>query len=148
MKFVLDTNILIHLVRGSMKGQEIEAKFKLFSSEVSLFISPVSKAEIFSFAKRNNWGAQKQVKLSALLEKIPSIPILGDSALLLAYADIDAFSQAKHPEIKPEKEFTARNMGKNDIWIASTAYTLNAFLLTTDQDFDHLDATFIRVLKV
>jgi len=36
-------------------------------------------------------------------------------------------------------------MGKNDLWIAATAYTLNATLVTTDTDFDHLDGEFIEV---
>ena len=30
---------------------------------------------------------------------------------------------------------TARNMGKNDVWIAATAYVLRATLVTTDKDF-------------
>jgi tRNA(fMet)-specific endonuclease VapC len=34
--------------------------------------------------------------------------------------------------------FSARNMGKNDIWIAATARVLGATLLTTDKDFNHL----------
>lgn len=29
-------------------------------------------------------------------------------------------------------------MGKNDLWIAATAYVTGATLLTTDADFDHL----------
>lgn len=39
-------------------------------------------------------------------------------------------SQA-HPE-------GARNMGKNDLWIAASAKAAGATLLTTDGDFDHL----------
>jgi len=33
---------------------------------------------------------------------------------------------------------SARNMGKNDLWIAATASILNAKLITTDKDFSHL----------
>lgn len=29
-------------------------------------------------------------------------------------------------------------MGKNDLWIAASAKAAGAFLLTTDNDFDHL----------
>jgi predicted nuclease of predicted toxin-antitoxin system len=32
----------------------------------------------------------------------------------------------------------ARNMGKNDLWIAAAAHASGATLLTTDQDFAHL----------
>jgi predicted nucleic acid-binding protein len=34
-------------------------------------------------------------------------------------------------------------MGKNDIWIAATVNVTGATLLTTDQDFDHLDGVFL-----
>jgi tRNA(fMet)-specific endonuclease VapC len=39
-------------------------------------------------------------------------------------------------------------MGKNDIWIAATASVLNAVLLTTDNDFDHLHDEFLTVARV
>jgi tRNA(fMet)-specific endonuclease VapC len=38
-------------------------------------------------------------------------------------------------------------MGKNDLWIASTANVTNATLLTIDSDFDHLDGKYISVKK-
>ena len=37
-------------------------------------------------------------------------------------------------------------MGKNDIWIAATASVLDATLLTTDKDFDHLNNEFLNVI--
>ena len=43
---------------------------------------------------------------------------------------------------------TARNMGKNDLWIAATAAATNTTLLTTDSDFDHCDKIFFNVLKI
>lgn len=36
-------------------------------------------------------------------------------------------------------------MGKNDLWIAATTSVLKAKLLTTDNDFDHLDGVFFEV---
>jgi tRNA(fMet)-specific endonuclease VapC len=36
-------------------------------------------------------------------------------------------------------------MGKNDLWIAAVAIVQEAVVLTTDQDFDHLNPTFLRV---
>ncbi len=43
---------------------------------------------------------------------------------------------------------SARNMGKNDLWIAATAHILGAKLLTTDGDFNHLDGVFLDLKKV
>lgn len=62
------------------------------------------------------------------------------------YAEIDAFSQGKLPGA-PTK-FSARNMGKNDLWIAATGAVLNLVLVTTDSDFDHLNGQYLTVQKV
>jgi hypothetical protein len=34
-------------------------------------------------------------------------------------------------------------MGENDTWIAASTHVMRACLLTTDTDFDHLQALFI-----
>ncbi len=39
-------------------------------------------------------------------------------------------------------------MGKNDLWIAATCSTLGTTLITTDQDFNHLDKTFLNLQRV
>jgi hypothetical protein len=62
------------------------------------------------------------------------------------HAEIDAFSQGKLPGKR--LEMSARNMGKNDLWIAATAVVLDATLITTDHDFDHLAKNFVRLAKV
>lgn len=36
-------------------------------------------------------------------------------------------------------------MGKNDLWIAATAFLLEGTLLTTDSDFNHLNNEFLKV---
>jgi predicted nucleic acid-binding protein len=40
---------------------------------------------------------------------------------------------------------SARNMGKNDLWIAATALATKATLITTDKDFDHLQNIYFPV---
>jgi predicted nucleic acid-binding protein len=52
-----------------------------------------------------------------------------------AYIDLDIASQ-RHPK-------GARNMGKNDLWIAASAMVSGAYLLTTDGDFDHLVPDYV-----
>ena len=37
-------------------------------------------------------------------------------------------------------------MGKNDLWIAATAASINATLVTSDKDFGHLDGVFLNVI--
>lgn len=62
------------------------------------------------------------------------------------YAEIDAFSQGRLE--KRKSGFSARNMGKNDLWIAAPASVLDATLLTTDNDFAHLKNEFVDVAKI
>jgi len=42
----------------------------------------------------------------------------------------------------------ARPMGQNDIWIAATAATLGAWLMTTDEDFEHLHPKYIQRISI
>lgn len=86
------------------------------------------------------------LKKSMLVQEIQSY--LLDNELLMAYATIDAYCQGKIPS--PNGQLlnnSSRNMGKNDLWIAATAYAINALLLTTDGDYDHLDKSFINLKK-
>lgn len=54
-----------------------------------------------------------------------------------AYVAIDLFSQRSSKG--------ARNMGKNDLWIAACAKAADATLVTTDTDFAHLDPHHISL---
>jgi len=145
MSYLIDTNILVHLVRNSAKGAAVEQQFDLFAQNTEIIISAVSKGEILSFAKQAAWGKAKLDRLFSVLENVPCVPIDGNSPLIDAYADIDAFSQAKHPNYDAPTGLTARNMGKNDLWIAATAFLLDIPLITTDRDFNHLHPNFIVV---
>jgi len=40
---------------------------------------------------------------------------------------------------------SSKPMGKNDMWIATTAFAANATLLTADGKFMHLDKEFINI---
>lgn len=148
MDFLLDTNILVHCVRRSPLGKKIEQEFQLFSGDHSLIISAVTKGEILSFAKQTAWGLSKMKDLMELLDALACISVDGATPLMDAYADIDTYSQGKHQQYLPPQGFSARNMGKNDLWIAATAFLLDIPLMTTDSDFDHLHPHFIQVVKV
>jgi tRNA(fMet)-specific endonuclease VapC len=43
---------------------------------------------------------------------------------------------------------SARNMGKNDLWIAATAHVLEATLITTDADFVHLKDIYMGIVHI
>ncbi len=67
---------------------------------------------------------------------------------LAIYAEIDAYSQRLNPNFETYPFDTPRNMGKNDLWIASLAALLGLRLVTTDADFDHLHNIFFEVRKI
>jgi tRNA(fMet)-specific endonuclease VapC len=68
--------------------------------------------------------------------------------LVPTYINIDSFSQCRDSNFSIFEHETPRNMGKNDLWIATTASLLILKLITTDSDFDHLDNIFIDLHKI
>lgn len=147
MDFSLDTNILIHLLRNSATSDHVVDEI-FNESTPTLVISIVAKAEIESIAIQNGYGGRKLQAIHKLISEFLVIPISTDD-LVARYAEIDAFSQGKHPIHKLSRGVTARNMGKNNLWIAATASITETVLLTTDGDFDHLvNSPFLQVQKV
>ena len=68
-----------------------------------------------------------------------------DSVLLDAYSTIDAYSQGRLQG--QQLGMNSRNMGKNDLWIAATAYVTNSTLITADGDFNIFHDSFLNVIK-
>ena len=140
MQYLLDTNILLHYIRNSATSVLIEEKYNLFGQEDKpQVISAVTVGEIRSIALQNNWGKAKINRLEEMLTRFILVSIKNEQ-IFNRYAEIDAFSQNKLTD-KPLNN-TARNMGKNDLWIAATASVLGIPLLTSDKDFAHLDVVF------
>ena len=145
MKYFLDTNILLVYIRESSLSKSIDGRFQLFDNQHLTAISVVTVGELHSIALQNNWGVSKLKNLDKQLSKILTTDINIES-IIERYAEIDAFSQGKHPTIK--SNFSSRNMGKNDLWIAATASIVDATLLTTDGDFDHLKDIFLKLERI
>lgn len=144
MNFVLDTNILLGYFREEPTILKKLEKIDLFSDDNFLFISIVSSAELMSLAKQRHWSEAKFKKMLDLLDDFLVVPI--DTKQILAiYSDIDAYSQGKLKDKPLPTGTSARNMGKNDIWIAATAKLTNSTLITMDRDFQYLDNEFVSV---
>jgi tRNA(fMet)-specific endonuclease VapC len=147
MIYVLDTNILLNIIRGTSHIAPQLALLELHHPKNRVSISIVTMGEMLSFAQQNRWGLSKIEHLELLFKTFRPIPI--DKRVLIdTYAEIDTFSKGKHL-LKPlPAGTTARVMGKNDLWIAATTHLLNATLITTDNDFDHLNHSFIQLHKI
>ena len=138
MAILYDTNAILFTVRD--KTGQNQALFN--PSGVAEFVSIVTLAELESLAYRNGWGKPRLTDLYGLLSKVTVLDI-SDPGLVYYYVQIDAYSQGKH-KTKTLSQ-TARNMGKNDLWIAATAAFHSFRLITTDKDFDHLNQVFVKV---
>lgn len=134
--YLLDTNILVHLIRDDRTGQELKAKYIPFTREIKPLFCAVSEGELRSLALQFLWGGQKLDKMEFALGYFGRVPIeLTD--VMKTYAIIDAYSNSK-----------GIKMGKNDLWIAAATYVTGALLVTTDTDFDHLSAGFITIERL
>ncbi|MFK7984113.1 MAG: type II toxin-antitoxin system VapC family toxin [Saprospiraceae bacterium] len=147
MDFLWDTNILVHQIRQSDSFKKWNKKYQFFDSQNRSFISIVTVGEIYSLAIQLKWGNKKLANLQNHLNQLVPLQI-SKRTIIDAYAKIDAYSQGKLPGNPLPKPLTARNMGKNDLWIAATAHVINASLVTTDNDFLHLHTSYFNLITL
>ena len=98
MTYLLDTNIIIYLVRNKSILEDSLAKvgvIDLFSSQNQLVISIVTVGELQSLALNNSWGHKKMQLLESLLTSF-IIADINTEGVIKLYAEIDAFSQCKY----------------------------------------------------
>ncbi len=137
--YLLDTNVVLALVRGRALGAFIDARFRLSAARRRPAISVVTHGEVRVLAGRNGWGEAKLAVLQGALDALVTVDV-NVAEVIDAYVEIDIFSQ--------QMPGGARNMGKNDLWIAACAKASGATLLTTDRDFDHLDPDLLTVVYI
>lgn len=140
MLYLLDTGILVALIRGKLLGQFIDSTYQLRTQPYKPLICAVTKGEIRSLARQFGWGTAKRQELLQLLQNGLVSVDLDQPAIMDAYEEIDWVSLNK-----PDG---AHVMGKNDLWIAATAKATGATLLTTDKDFDHLHPNLIQRIYI
>lgn len=107
-----------------------------------LFVSVVTVGEVESLMLQRGYGEQKRKAFRQMIDRLTIIDI-NIEEVISRYAEIDAFSQGKHPS--RSLPISARNMGKNDLWIAATSSVYDLVLITTDQDFNHLDEEYLSL---
>lgn len=147
MKATIDTNILLHLLRNSRVVPRIQQAFSAHGIGDTILLSIVSVGEIESIALQRNYGMKKQTRLKQLLQEFLVIPIKSLD-LVEKYAEIDAYSQGNLADNPLPDGMSARNMGKNDLWIAATAAISNSVLFSTDKDLNHLDGQFLQFVHI
>jgi predicted nucleic acid-binding protein len=128
---IYDTNLLI----GHIRSRSLPP--------IKAVIPIIVVGELEAFALKADWRTQKVAFMRYLIGRCPVADLEPD--VITLYAQIDAYSQGKLLMLRLKN--SARNMGKNDIWIAAIALYLDMELHTTDNDFDHLTALGLRLIK-
>jgi tRNA(fMet)-specific endonuclease VapC len=134
--YVLDTSVILHLIRGQELGKSIDRAFGLRTAFYRHNISIVSHGELRVLAQRNQWGNEKLSALTLALDELVTVN-LDSSAMIEAYVRVE---ESCRNVAGGEKK-----MGQNDMWIAATAFHVGLPLITTDKDFNHLDGRLIQV---
>lgn len=130
---VFDTNLLIEHIRRQ----------EMLPSRAIIPVIVVGELE--AFALKADWGYQKVSFMQRLFERFPVVDVIRE--ITPVYARVDAYSQGNLKGQPLPPGLSARNMGKNDIWIAATALYLDLPLHTTDNDFDHLSSLGLQLVK-
>lgn len=132
-------------MRDKELAKQIENKYNLLSYPNISIISVITIGEIKSIALQNNWGETRTLRLDELIKQFLIADINAEN-IINKYAEIDTYSQGKNKDKR--LIISSRNMGKNDLWIAATASVLNATLITTDNDFTHLQNEYLDLIKI
>src|SRR5258705_8892635 len=106
--YLLDTNIVVALMRRNPLGTFIETTYSLRASLNRALVSVVTVGEMLSLGRQFGWAKPKLDTLVAMLNQLVWIDI-SDTQILDAYGELDHESQK-----------VGRKMGKNDVWIAAT----------------------------
>ena len=129
---MLDTNIFVHLIRADRVGQQVIREFSLLTGDDTPSFCVVTEGELRSLTYQFNWGEETVEKMRFLIDFFHRLPI-DSPETLEAYAAIDAYSKR-----------AGVTMGKNDLWIAAVSHVSGTQLITTDRDFDHLNALLLN----
>ena len=145
-RIVLDTGILLGIVRGLPWADKVHSDFSLDKGSTVVATSVVCFGELLSISERLGWEQKKKNELEQIMESI-TILTLNKRSVLNAYAKINAWTHSGNVQIiapngaPPPKP--AISMKQNDMWIAATAYSFKGTLLSTDKDFAHLNNIWI-----
>jgi predicted nucleic acid-binding protein len=99
-QLVLDTNILVHWLRGKEAGEKLRTDYGLSERRPRPILPLVVKGEIKALALQFGWGPEKQKALDELLRELPVADISAEAV-------VDAYAQLDHASRK-----VGRRMGK------------------------------------
>jgi predicted nucleic acid-binding protein len=90
---LLDTNVILYLLRGKAAGQWIKQTYQLDTRTERPFVSMITVGEILAVADRQKYGPGKRESLRTLLEELVIIEV--KSPIAEEYAKIQALLQER-----------------------------------------------------
>ena len=130
---VLDTVVVVHLMRGDPTGQAIEKQYALTTRPERPLLSTVVEGEMLGLARVWRWGERKVAELQALLAQLVRVDA-GKREI------VDAYAELYHEAMR-----SGEPCGENDLWIAATARATGAALFTCDTDFEWMHPDHLTV---
>jgi tRNA(fMet)-specific endonuclease VapC len=128
--FLLDTTVMSDLMREHSK---VTAHLLELKIDDRVFLCSVVRGEIRYGIERLSPGQRRtdiENKATRLMAVLPSQPI--SDAIADHYAIIKVTAQSK-----------GLSLDENDLWIAATALSLGATLVTRDSDFQRVDRLIV-----
>jgi predicted nucleic acid-binding protein len=136
---VLDTNIWTHLYSSSK--QHVDAPlWRAAMVGLEVVIAQQTRAEVLYAMRLSNWSAARKGKVLDQLDATPTVPI--DEEVIEAWVELRAACQLLRPT--PHPLYNSKHHG-GDQWIAATAISLGAPLLSLDGGFK--DAPGLTLLE-
>lgn len=118
MKYMLDTNILIYLLKN--KPPSVAERIDALDAEALLCMSFVTYAELLKGAERSTRKSQVSRQLEQLTRQVP-VEYTASPALCRHYAEVFTYLKSAGTPI-----------GANDLWIACHALAEEAVLVSNN----------------
>jgi tRNA(fMet)-specific endonuclease VapC len=107
-----------------MKNLPIGEEYKRLLIGHDVHVSFVTRAELFCWADRGDWGMRRRLELQSLLAEFTVLPHSDGMDKIFAH-------------VMTERSRAGRRMEHADAWIAATALFYGLPLVTHDEDFVH-----------
>lgn len=122
---LLDTSVLLHWLRGKGQARVLDDRYQLSQRHFRPLICEVSLGELLAFSRNPQWSEKQHKAFLNVRKHVVSVDISEDR-VMEAYADVSTLAKRNNWPIFH---------GKNDLWIAASAFVSQAHLLTMDKGF-------------
>lgn len=132
---LLDTTVVVDLLRDTSWGKKINAKYDLSGRPERPLLCSIVEGEVIGLTRSWNWGVDRLELLRELFGELVRIDSCHPEVIDAyghIYADARKLGEYRGPK------------SQNDLWIAATAKATGAALLTSDKGFSWMSGRHIE----